>query len=174
MDSYGSGPGGYRRKTVEHSLSLDVRELYRWSRADGVTRICTWSRGNRELASARWTLDQNGLSLSYTTKDKGTGEDRRQKYWFAVSWTPCNLGGRRIWLLCPCGCRVAKLYVPLGGDAMFGCRDCWGLTYNSRLDPSAAARNRARAIRIRLGGNADLSEPFPERPEGMHRRTLNP
>ena len=26
-------------------------------------------------------------------------------------------------------------------------------------------------IRMRLGGSADVSEPFPEKPRGMHRRT---
>lgn len=172
MGGYGSGPSGYRRKTsTENCISLDVRQLFRWSGADGVMRTCTWSRGQRELASLEWALDRDGLSLIYSGTDKGTGKARRQKYWFAATWTPCNLGGQRIWLLCDCGRRVAKLYVPFGGEPLFRCRHCLSLTYASRLDPAASAINRARAIRIRLGGGADLSKPFPERPKGMHRRT---
>jgi hypothetical protein len=27
-------------------------------------------------------------------------------------------------------------------------------------------------MRMRLGGSANLAEPFPERPRGMHRRTF--
>ena len=30
---------------------------------------------------------------------------------------------------------------------------------------------KARAIRQRLGGGADLSEPFPDKPKGMHWKT---
>ena len=51
--------------------------------------------------------------------------------------TVCNYGGVRYWFLCPavkdgvyCGNRVTKLFLPLG-SSVFGCRQCYDLTYQS-------------------------------------------
>jgi hypothetical protein len=33
------------------------------------------------------------------------------------------------------------------------------------------ARHKAQSIRERLGGSANMTEPFPEKPKGMHCRT---
>ena len=33
------------------------------------------------------------------------------------------------------------------------------------------ALHKAQAIRERLGGSANMTEPFPEKPKGMHRKT---
>jgi hypothetical protein len=33
------------------------------------------------------------------------------------------------------------------------------------------ALHKAQAIRERLGGSANMTEPFPERPKGMHHET---
>jgi hypothetical protein len=47
------------------------------------------------------------------------------------SYTRCNYGGDRRWLLCPrCFKRVAKLYRPLD-EVLFACRQCHQLTYRS-------------------------------------------
>jgi hypothetical protein len=33
------------------------------------------------------------------------------------------------------------------------------------------ALHKAQSIRERLGGSANMTRPFPEKPKGMHRRT---
>ncbi|MCD6174183.1 MAG: hypothetical protein J7K65_00255 [Planctomycetes bacterium] len=60
-----------------------------------------------------------------------TGQD------ISITTTPYFYGGVRYWFLCPavvdgvlCEDRVGKLYLPPGGK-LFGCRQCYGLTYES-------------------------------------------
>ncbi|HEY7295485.1 MAG TPA: hypothetical protein VH916_10605 [Dehalococcoidia bacterium] len=66
-----------------------------------------------------------------------------------------------------CGRLVLKLYS--GRGARFLCRHCYALTYESRRESAGnRALRRAQKLRLQLGGSASLSEPFPERPKGMH------
>ena len=69
-----------------------------------------------------------------------------------------------------CGRRVAKLYLR---HRYFLCRHCHDLTYASRQQRGriAALRSKCQRIRQKLGGSANMSEPFPKRPKGMHHRT---
>lgn len=89
-----------------------------------------------------------------------------------VSWTRCHLGsGLRPWLHCPhCQRRVAKLFNGLAG---YFCRACVGNAPYASQTKSKESRLHFAAckLRLRLGGLASLTEPFPERPRGMHRRT---
>jgi hypothetical protein len=89
-----------------------------------------------------------------------------------VAWTACNFGGARPWFIYPgagCGRRVAVLYGP---GRYFLCRHCYGLTYLSQRDNATyRALHRAQDIRRKLGGSANMMEPFPDRPKGMHWRT---
>ena len=54
----------------------------------------------------------------------------------------------------------------------FLCRHCYDLRYESqRKDRAHRALRRAQKIRDQLGGSANMMEPFPERPKGMHHNT---
>lgn len=89
-----------------------------------------------------------------------------------MEWTPCNFGGAQPWLVCPgvaCDPRVAILYGP---GKYFLCRHCYDLNYESqREDKGHRALRRAQNIRQRLGGSANMMEPFTDRPKGMHHDT---
>jgi hypothetical protein len=64
---------------------------------------------------------------------------------------------------------VAVLYGPW---RYFLCRRCYDLSYESqREDKKDRALRRAQKIRQRLGGSANMMEPFPEKPKGMHHDT---
>jgi hypothetical protein len=90
----------------------------------------------------------------------------------ALEWQACNFGGERPWFLCPgarCGRRVAVLYGP---GRYFLCRHCYDLRYESqREDKPHRALRRAQKIRERVGGSADMTEPFPQKPKRMHLKT---
>jgi hypothetical protein len=58
-------------------------------------------------------------------------------YIIPIDATPTHIGGVRYWFRCPmehngkpCGRRVKKLYLP-SGEQVFGCRQCYDLTYRS-------------------------------------------
>ena len=52
--------------------------------------------------------------------------------------------------------------------ARFGCRQCHKLSYTSRDEsPHDRVMERARGIRLRLGGTPSLLDQFPDKPKGM-------
>jgi hypothetical protein len=99
----------------------------------------------------------------------GRKQTREQR--IAIVWTPCRFGGKRPWFQCGCcGRRVVRLYIV---QAVFACRHCHRLGYESRLEtPHQRGFGRARRIRMRLNdGTDDPSGEFPSRPRFMHRTT---
>jgi len=88
-----------------------------------------------------------------------------------VSWTRCRYGGTRPWLICQCGRRVLRLFKALPG---YYCRQCFDNARYASQCKSLQGRLHFQAckLRLRLGGVASLTAPFPERPRGMHRRTF--
>jgi hypothetical protein len=88
------------------------------------------------------TMDgENHTRFQYTHIHRSTGEKTECDYKVQLVTTPCHLGGVRWWFICPlskngvyCGRRVGKLYLPPGGK-YYGCRHCYGLSYESRNEP---------------------------------------
>ncbi len=176
----GQGSGSWcrfdKKDAVEDCRSIDVRRWKREGYLDPGNRfLWAWYEDDESVASIGVRTLDNGLELSYTQGPEGSREDVR--YTVPLTWTKCNFGGRRPWFVCPgvvnghyyCGRRVARLYM---GGRYFLCRHCYDLTYRSQQEshPSRAL-HKAQKIRMRLGGTANTSEPFPERPKGMHHST---
>ncbi len=163
---------------MEDCLSLDVR---RWRREGllepGWAATWAWFRNGRKASSIGVRVLQGAVELSYSVGLNGASESKEDvRYAVALAWTPCNFGGSRPWFLCPgvvkgrvCGRRVAKLYLR---RRYFLCRHCHDLTYASRQETgSLGALRKCQRIRRKLGGSANTTEPFPERPKGMHLKT---
>ena len=175
MGGVGSG-NWYRRfdakTTMDRCHGLDVRNLYREGFLEpGACFRSSWSRAGRETGSICGFVDRYQVILSYRYRPAGGGwEDVAEAV--SLSWTPCNFGGERPWFICPgAGCwrGVAILY---GAGKYFLCRHCYDLRYGSqREDKKDRALRRVQKIRMRLGGSASMTEPFPKRPKGMHRDT---
>jgi hypothetical protein len=164
-----------RRATCESCLSVDVREWHRQGllRHAGQRFTRSWARHGKPLGS----IDVRTAADAVVLTIKGGNEWKSVEQRVPLVWTRCHLGGARPWFRCsasvggrPCGRRVAKLF--WRGAPVFGCRQCCGLAYASQREiPRHRAIRRAQRLRLRLGGSANLAEPFPERPRGMHRIT---
>ena len=83
------------------------------------------------IPQVRGSGNGNKTSLRVDIGGIVTGQD------ISLTTTPCHYGGVRHWFLCPavvdgvlCENRVGMLYLPPGGE-LFGCRHCYGLTYES-------------------------------------------
>ncbi len=132
-----------------------------------------WSRAGREVGSIRMAVEGSGmperLTLLYRHRSGAAGEWEDVREPVPLAWTACNFGGKRPWFVCPgagCGRRVAILYGP---ERYFLCRHCYDLVYESQRENGIyRALHKAQAIRERLGGSANMTEPFPEKPKGMH------
>ena len=170
MGGIGSGRRwGYGGPTCDGLLALDVCHLVRRGYLEpGAGGVLSWRRRGQAIGSVRYASEDRGLSLSYDQPVTGGGQERCAER-IAFMWTPCHLGGERVWFCCPgCGERRAILYHRAG---RFRCRQCHGLTYVSqRESPPDRALRRARNIRVRLGGAPGLTAPFPGRPRYMRHR----
>lgn len=140
-------------------FELDVRQLKRdGCLAPGAQTICREHVNGFERSHCEVTAGRNYVDLAHC--------GRRQSV--ALTSTPANLGGTRVWFCCPsCDRRVAILY-----GSPFACRTCHGLACESQRETAHSRRiRRAVAARRSLGGSGSLLEPIPERPKGMHLST---
>ncbi len=179
MGGLGSGrPSGSGRSTVETCRSLDVNRLHR----DGCLRPGwsggrQWSINDEKVASINLRAEADQLLLSYRVRFYG-GEWESVEETVRIIRVPCRFGGTRPYFICPgvvngiaCGRRVAKLHGP---GRYFLCRHCYRLAHASQREANLdRSLRRANKIRMRLGGEPGMAEPFPARPKGMWRRTYN-
>jgi hypothetical protein len=181
MGGLGSGDW-YRfnkKTTTGECHSIDVRYLHREGllKAGGWFSL-RWSRGEHETGSIGGSVEGHlrlrpeRVILRYRHRSGPGGEWEDVQEPVPLTWTACNFGGERPWFICPgagCGRRVAVLYGP---GKYFLCRHCYDLRYESqREDKTQRALRRAQKIRKHLGGSANMMEPFPEKPKGMHLET---
>jgi hypothetical protein len=173
----GCGSGRRRSRntdTTSNCCQIDVR---RWQR-QGLLRAGQCFALELNLYSAvvaaitvRTETDQVVLSHRRPSYEHSSTD---LEYAIRLEWTPCHYGGTRAWFLCPArGCvrRVAILY---SGEAVFACRHCYQLGYQSQREaPYLRATHRAQVIRVKLGGSANLNEPFPSKPDGMRWSTYH-
>ena len=83
-----------------------------------------------------------------------------------------NVAGWRPWFRCG-GCRQRRTRLYWRNDKL-ACRVCHNLAHASQfMTPMDRLIGRAQAIRQRLGGTANLTAPFPDRPKYMHRSTYS-
>jgi len=179
MGGVGSG-NWYRidkKTTTGECHSLDVRYLHRESLlTTGYSFSLRWSRADRETGSIRITVEGNDkpqrVLLLYRHRIGPGDEWEDVQESVSLDWSACNFGGERPWFICPgagCGRRVALLY---GLGRYFLCRRCYELVYESqRENEMHRALRRAQSIRERLGGSANMTKPFPEKPKGMNLKT---
>lgn len=173
MGGVGSG-NGYRggKQTTNNKRSLDVRRLQR----DGLLTkkqwySWSWLRNGEEVASIWIKTEDEKVVLSYRRKDHDGGW-QPMEYSVHLTWTSCNLGGRRPWFRCPatgCGRRVAILF----SGSLYTCRQCQRLAYQSQRESEDDRKaRRADTIRRRLGWDAGILNGPGFKPKGMHWRTF--
>lgn len=158
------------RLLLEEHHSIDVRI---WQRQrlliSGRSFPCSWTQEGNPCGGILVFVEPDAVVLSFCIRlDQNTeGTIVRQRV--PLACTSCHFGGGRRWFVCTnCGRRVAKLFA--GGRSSFACRACCGLQYASQRE-SLRYRGieRARKIRMTLGGDANVLNPLPNRPKGMHR-----
>ena len=172
MGGFGSGRGQTGKDTTSDLRPLDVR----WLQRDGLLApgrciSLNWSRNGEEVASIQIRTDTDRVVLNYRYRSHGI-EWKSIEYPVYLEWTPCHLGGRRAWFLCPtrgCGRRVAILY----GGTLFACRQCHKLAYACQRERAYDRQaRRADKIRERLKWEPGILNGNGWKPTGMHWRTF--
>ena len=134
-----------------------------------------WTQDDEQLASINLRTEADRLHLSYRVRIGGGDWDDVEEP-VAIIRVPCRYGGTRPYFICPgvvngvaCGRRVAKLHGP---GRYFLCRHCYRLAHASQSEDTwDRTLRKANKIRIKLGGDPGMLEPFAERPKGMWNRT---
>lgn len=174
MGGSGSGrqDGG---RCTDDMRPLDVRKINRAGLLrPGSFFSWQWTRNGEITASIQLRVETDKVLLDYRNRNRhhNGGEWERMNYAVDLDWTPCALGGQRVWWLCPAvGCR--RRVAVLHGGRVFLCRQCHRLAYRSQreTDDDRATR-KANTIRRRLGWEPGIVNGNGGKPKGMHWRTF--
>lgn len=135
-----------RKRTVEQSLHLDAARLdLRGLEGRKSTGDIAWNdpRTGIKMAGVDLVLDlrdthEPAAYVSFQVAELGISL-RTQR--IPLVYSHPHFGGTRHWFLCPlcheearAPLRVRKLYLPLGEETAFGCRQCHALTYDCCQD----------------------------------------
>ena len=168
----GMGSGGWMRygskSTVDSQHAVDIRYLKKqgllWVGNNGTL---SWTCREKQTGAINYQVKENGIKLTYNSRTASTDEWQAVEQFVPFDYTPCHYGGKRMWLLCTgCNRRVACIYA---AGKYFLCRHCYGLNFQSQHEDCANRQlTKAQEIRMQLGGSANMTIPFPEKPKGMH------
>jgi Domain of unknown function (DUF5679) len=125
------------RAMVEDCWAVDVLELGQSGYLFGETEGFAMCRQEgRHPMGIEWQVVRDEVGLLYPIPGpEGTWTDRED--WVSIVRTPSEVGGERVWFVCPrCYRKVRKLYLSPQGEH-FRCRLCHDLSYRSktRLSP---------------------------------------
>ena len=134
----------------------------------GHSSTITWSIRGEQTGSIGVARLPGGIRLNYRQRSHGE-EWRDVTDFIPVVETATNFGGHRQWFQCPsCYSRCRIVY----GGAVFRCRRCHRLKYDTQYDPPfARAATHALKIHERLGGKGGIDVLLPPKPKGMHWKT---
>jgi hypothetical protein len=174
-------PGGLHggRPTCESCRRIDVRCWHREGRLHaGQCFSYSWTYGGEPFGSISVRIEADAAVLMFRSRSWGDTEWKAIEQRVPITWTVCNLGGRRPWFCCNvysngrhCGRRVAVLYC---AGELFACRHCCGLAYTSQHESlHHRALGKAQKIWMQFGGTANMFDDFPDKPKGMHRGTYD-
>src|SRR5687768_13892202 len=177
MGGWGSGRYG-GRPTADMSKKIDLAWMIRTEKAtpgQWISGSLNWSCGGEHAGSVSYTANMEETFDSYLRLNfwRGSGNSREHvEQKIRLVFTEPHYGGRRWWMVCPYkGVRVAKLYLPNGGDR-FASRLAWRLAYNSQR---VAHRDRAFEKLFRLQRKLGCEQGWDSwirRPKGMWNRTF--
>ncbi|TLS68636.1 hypothetical protein FEF65_02720 [Mariprofundus erugo] len=169
MGGFGSGRNGGRLKT-EAQKRIEIMWMHRQGLLhNGSSGVINWSLRGERVASIGYHVQQHSLLLNY--RHQAYGEDWQDvKQIIQLEYTPCNYGGRRVWMRCPHCCRrCAILYIVSKYPA---CRKCYNLAYASESEGQLdRVLRKARDAQEKLGKPDGKLMGWLPRPKGMNMKT---
>lgn len=177
MGGWGSGRSS-SRPTADMSKKIDLLWMIRTRKArpgEWTSGTLSWNCNGDPAGSIGYTANMEDPDGSYLRLNYWRGEGADKKHFeqkVRLVFTEPNYGGRRWWMVCPySGRRVAKLYLPNGGDRFAG-RLAWKLGYQSER---IAKRDRSFEKLFRLQRKLGCEQGWEAwlwRPKGMWSRTF--